>query len=176
MLDALAARNVRTVDLRPALRAARTTGPVYYQHDTHWAPRGAVIGFNLVAATAGHPTLQLAPASVLAPTERNGGDLARVLGIARHVVEHTEEMNLPAQPPGPPTILIVGDSFTLAFPAMLAANGVRATWTHHEWCGFDWKRIEEVKPDEVWWMPTERYLLCRPGVHPKGIPSPHRAE
>ena len=32
--------------------------------------------------------------------------------------------------------------------------------------GFDWKAIDKYRPDEVWWMPTERFLICDPGVRP----------
>jgi hypothetical protein len=44
-------------------------------------------------------------------------------------------------------------------------------WQHHKRCGFDWKLIDRFQPDEVWWMPTERYLLCNPDVRPDGFPS-----
>jgi hypothetical protein len=41
---------------------------------------------------------------------------------------------------------------------------------HHEGCGFDWGWIDRVLPDEVWWLPTERAMLCVPGVRPRGMP------
>ena len=40
----------------------------------------------------------------------------------------------------------------------------------HLVCGFDWNEVEKYRPDEVWWMPTERFLVCLPGVKPKGLP------
>ena len=72
--------------------------------------------------------------------------------------------------PGP-TILIIGDSFTEGFfrPMLLPHVG-RIVWLHHRWCGFDWETVDQFHPDEVWWMPTERYLLCNPGVTPANFP------
>jgi alginate O-acetyltransferase complex protein AlgJ len=174
MLDALANRDVETVDLRLPLRAAREYGAVYFQHDTHWSARGAVLGFNAVAAAMGHNNWQFNPSVVLGPAvRREGGDLARMLDIAEDVAEWTEPLQLPSAPTkvsDRPHIVTVGDSFTGGFAPFLVANGAGFTWIHHEWCGFDWNEIEAVHPDEVWWMPTERYMLCN-NVRPKGMPT-----
>jgi hypothetical protein len=35
--------------------------------------------------------------------------------------------------------------------------------------GFDWNEVEKYHLDEVWWMPMERFLVCRPRVKPKGL-------
>ncbi len=175
MLEALAKRGVQTVDLRPALRAARMGGSVYFQHDTHWSARGAVAGFNAVAAAMGHRDWQLDASTVLGPAiERQGGDLARMLGIAQDVVESTEPLNLPLNPTmvsQGPLILTLGDSFTAGFAPFLLANGARFQMVPHTWCGFDWNAIETSRPNEVWWMPTERYMLCSNNVRPKGMPT-----
>jgi alginate O-acetyltransferase complex protein AlgJ len=62
--------------------------------------------------------------------------------------------------PGP-TILVIGDSFTHSyFPLMLSQRAGRAIWIHYHECGFDWKLIDKLRPDEVWWAPTERFLIC----------------
>ncbi len=42
--------DVEIVDLRPALRAARHSGDVYYAHDTHWNDRGALAGYREICA------------------------------------------------------------------------------------------------------------------------------
>ena len=34
--------------------------------------------------------------------------------------------------------------------------------------GFDWKWVDQFHPDEVWFMPTERYAFCT--AKPAGIP------
>ncbi len=69
-----------------------------------------------------------------------------------------------------PTIMVIGDSFTVGyFPLFLSQHVGRAVWSHHNYCGFDWASIDKIRPDEVWWMPVERYLVCRPGQHLHGL-------
>ncbi len=180
MLKALAARGVLAIDLRPALREARSHGAVYYRYDTHWTSRGALAAFNAIAAADGHADWQLDASSVIGrPIALVGGDLARILGVNDDVSELYQPLLLPRaarQSFGPqpfptslyvsksgqgPTIMVIGDSFTMDFfTAMVLAHAARVAWTHHLWCGFDWKWIEQFHPDEVWWMPAERYLLC----------------
>jgi hypothetical protein len=187
-LEGLAARAVPTVDLRPVMARARSEGSAYYRHDTHWTPRGALAAFNAVVEAAGHPDWRLDPATALAPPgPRKGGDLARLLGQQDTVSEEVEDLKLPqgekdlltADPYGDyqqtsghagPTILILGDSFTGAhFEPMLMPHVGRVVWLSHQHCGFDWGAIDKFHPDEVWWMPTERFLVCDPGVRPRGL-------
>ena len=56
LLDGLAAHGVPAVDLRPAVEAARSGGPVYYKHDLHWTARGALAAFNAIVEADGRPT------------------------------------------------------------------------------------------------------------------------
>jgi hypothetical protein len=70
-----------------------------------------------------------------------------------------------------PVILILGDSFTHPFPPMIAASGGRAIWLHHNSCGFDWHWIEKFRPDQVWYMPTERFFPCDVKNRPAGMPA-----
>ena len=187
-LKDLTARGVKAVDLRPILRQEREQGPVYRMFDSHWNVRGAVAGFNAVAEAAGHPGWMLDPAAALGPRATvKGGDVARLLGVEDSVTEMSESLALPAgtrellEPaasldyvetsgrPGP-TIMVIGDSFTMDFfGPMLLQHAGRVIWLHHEYCGFDWKWIDELRPDEVWWAPVERFLICRPGRHPIGF-------
>ncbi len=185
LLKSLAEGGVRTVDLRPVLDQAKAGGPVYYLHDSHWTPRGALAAFNAVAAASGHANWRLDPATALtAPVERKGGDLARELGVLDSVRETVEDLATPegtktlltADPVGDyvetsgkpgPTIMIVGDSFTAGhFAPMALAHAGRVVWAHHRRCGFDWSLIDRYRPDMLWWMPNERQLLCDPGVRP----------
>jgi hypothetical protein len=69
------------------------------------------------------------------------------------------------------TVLIFGDSFTEElFAPMIIANGRRVVWKHHNGCTFDWGLLEKFRPDEVWYMPTERALACWIGSQPIGTP------
>ncbi len=190
LLRALAARDVPVVDLRPVLQSARKNGMVFLKYDTHWSARGAVAAFNAVAAATGHADWHLDPAVVLGPPTRLANeDLPRMLGIANLLQDQTQFLTLsPAEgeypgsedfphpfssapkQPGGPIIMVIGDSFTQDFPTMIAANAARFVWIEHDSCAFDWTWIERFRPDEVWWMPTERLFLCWPGARPKGLP------
>src|SRR5574337_2122493 len=188
-LKELAARGVKTVDLRPAMTAIRAGGEAYLMHDAHWTARAALAGFNAVAEAAGHPGWRIDPATAIGPpAPRKGGDVARILGVQDDVVEMAETLTLPevgadeaiSEGPMPdhvvatgrpgPTVMVIGDSFTASyFPLMLAQHVGRAIWVHHHRCGFDWGLIDKFRPDEVWWAPTERFLLCDAGARPIGF-------
>ena len=188
----MAAREVKTVDLRPALKAARASGPTYLVHDLHWTVNGAIAGYNAVVEADGHSDWKIDPSSAIgSPTERKGGDIATLAGVADKVREmtptlalnpvgryeqlsHSLEGRIEAARGMPdhafvtgrpgPTIMVIGDSFTDGyFPVFLSQHVGRAVWFHHNYCGFDWASIDRIRPDEVWWMPVERYLICRPG-------------
>ena len=193
LLSALRAHGVNVVDLRIPLRQARMTGKMYFLHDTHWTPRGSIIGFNSVAEAAGHPDWKLhVDASLLKPIARLGGDLAQMIGVEEDVTEAIQNISLAANPeigftsghPGPPsqpafseagrpggeTLLVLGDLFTRSFfPPLLVEHVGKLFWIYHQWCGLDWALVDKIHPDEVWWMPTERYFLCR--NRPEHFPS-----
>ena len=188
-LEDLAARGVKAVDLRPVVKAVRSEGEAYLIYDAHWTPRGALAGFNAVVQADGHPEWRLDPATSLGPPQlRKGGDVARILGVQDDVSEEAETFALAHDgmdealsegvmpdhvvttgKPGP-TIMVIGDSFTARyFPLMLAQHVGRAIWINHHRCGFDWKLVDRLKPDEVWWAPTERFLICDPRAIPAGF-------
>lgn len=186
LLEELKGYGVKTVDLRPALKALRAEGEeAYLLYDAHWTPRGALAGFNAVVEADGRPEWRLDPKTAMGRIEeRKGGDVARILGVQDDVHEMTRMLALPLQgtdetlSPGimpnhmvatgsGPAIMVIGDSFTQGyFPLMLSQHAGRFIWIHHHQCGFDWKLIDKFRPDEVWWAPTERFLLCDPGVVP----------
>ena len=187
-LDGLTRAGVKAVDLRPVLRRAAADGAAYYRNDSHWAPKGALAAYNAIVFEDSHPEWRLDPARALTPPYlRRGGDLARVLGLQDSAGEEVEGLSLPmgskalltSDPYGDyvrssgnpgPTIMILGDSFTAAlFDVMAVQNAGRVVWVHHQHCGFDWAAIDRFRPDEVWWMPTERRILCDPGVRPRGF-------
>jgi alginate O-acetyltransferase complex protein AlgJ len=199
LLKELAARDVKTVDLRPALREARASGDTYLLNDLHWNAPGAMAGFNAVVEADGHPDWKIDPSTAVGPPmERRGGDIATLAGVADKVVEMTPSLvfkpvgrdeplshglegriegardmadhEIVADRPGP-TIMVIGDSFTVGyFPLFLSPHVGRAVWLHHNYCGFDWAWIDKIQPDEVWWTPVERLLVCRPGQRLKNFP------
>jgi hypothetical protein len=187
LLDELAAKGVRAIDLRSAETAERSRGPVFYLHDTHWTARGALAAFDAIAEADGRPDWRLDPKSALSePKSRDGGDLARMLGV-EGLTETAEDFKLPsvqtellsADPfsdyvatsdrPGP-TIMLFGDSFTGGFfDRLLLPHAGRVIWLEDRRCKFEWKAIDRFRPDEVWWMPNERFLICDPGAEPAGF-------
>ena len=194
LLEELSASGVRVVDLRPAVAAARAQGPVFYMYDTHWTPRGALAGFNAVVEADSHPDWRIDPKSALGPmSTREGTDLTRMLGIEGSITEQVEMSILPSEKrtyvsatdhgyaadpfdyvttsghPGP-TIMILGDSFTQElFGPMLLPHVGHEQSLHMSWCAFDWKAIDHFHPDEVWWMPTERFSTCNLGATPNNF-------
>jgi alginate O-acetyltransferase complex protein AlgJ len=59
---------VTAVDLRPALIAAKPGGSIYYHHDTHWTPKGALIAYNtLVQSRKTSPTSSTCLARQICP-------------------------------------------------------------------------------------------------------------
>jgi alginate O-acetyltransferase complex protein AlgJ len=191
LLSDLAARGVEAIDLRPLVWAVRSKAPAYFLHDTHWTPRGAIAAFNAIVEADGHREWHIDPERSLTPMiQRVGGDLARMIGVSDYVTEPYQELALSpvskvnittdtfptyvatGRQPGR-TIMIIGDSFTQSYFAPMLLNHVgRVVWLHHKWCGFDWKLIDRFHPDEVWWTPTERLMLCNPNVRPEGFPIP----
>ena len=187
LLEQLRAKGVRAIDLRPVEMEARAKGPAYYLHDTHWTAWGALAGFNAIVEADGRPDWRLDPKSALAkPTPHEDGDLARMLGV-EGLTETAQDLALPyprtellsANPfsdyvatssrPGP-TIMVFGDSFTGGYvDRMLLPHAGRVVWLEHRKCAFDWRMIDRFHPDEVWWMPNERFLICDPGAKPAGF-------
>ena len=122
--------------------------------------------------------------SLIAVRAHGGGQeqAARMLG--EDSTETVEDLTLPgartelltADPAGDfvatsdrpgPTIMLFGDSFTQNyFVRMALQRAGRVIWLEHHKCSFDWKAIERFHPDEVWWMPNERFLICDPGAEP----------
>jgi alginate O-acetyltransferase complex protein AlgJ len=191
-LSDLAERGVKAVDLRPALKAARSQGKVYLRHDSHWTPRGAIAGYNAVVEADGHPDWRVDPATALGPpTLVKGGDLARLAGVQDQATETVEPLtppvegrrrtNLHGRDAGPRCCDRQsrkdrhGDRrfvYGLLFHANVVRASERVVWIHHHQCGFDWRLIDKFHPDEVWWAPTERFLICDPGARPIHFPDP----
>ena len=188
LLAKLAAKGVPAVDLRPAVEKARAEGPVFYMHDTHWTFRGALAAITQLSRRTLTRMADRTKRRARAENLRKGGDLARMFGVGDAVSEQAEELTLPhgkkvlqsSDPFGDfietsdragPTILILGNSFTGGYlPPMILQHAHRVIWMDHKSCGFDWSEVEKYRPDEVWWMPDERFLVCHPGLKPKGLP------
>jgi hypothetical protein len=181
LLAKLAARDVRTLDLRPLLMADKASGRIYRRLDSHWTNRGALLAFDHVVQAMGLADWRLsAAASLGAEMAQHDGDLARLLGLQAVLSEPIQPFALSIAPtftfrwiatsplayeidmhrPGP-TILVVGDSFTgESFRALLMQRAGRMVWMESQHCRFDQQLLLRSRPDQVWYMPTERLALC----------------
>ncbi len=188
-LAELTQRGIKTIDLRPPLAALRKVEKAYFMYDSHWTASGAIAAYNTIVDVDGHKDWTIDPATALGPViPRTTLDVARVAGVEKGLSELNRELSLSGGrreaelSPGPmpdhvqvsgrpgPTVMVIGDSFTTdLFPLMLVQHAARAIWINHQRCGFDWKWIEAYHPDEVWWMPTERFLNCQLGAWPVGL-------
>jgi hypothetical protein len=185
MMQALAARQVPALDLRPALRGANAVRPAYRRTDTHWTKLGALAAYNAVVQALARPDWSIDAARVFQGFEFvPGGDLARMLGVSADVGDIDARIDLAAYAPPPlataafdtgrergghltttgragPTVLVLGDSFTEHYwTDYFGLYASRYVWFHHEFCGFDPARIEALHPDIVILAPTERQMFC----------------
>ncbi|MHB8285366.1 MAG: alginate O-acetyltransferase AlgX-related protein [Caulobacteraceae bacterium] len=188
---------VAAVDLRPPLLAAKPSGSIYFHHDTHWTPKGALIAYNALAMALKRPEWRVdVHQLVWRRTHEQNQDLARLSGAGNLPVEPMETPDLTARTDslheglmngvsdygarasfidetGHPglTVLVIGDSFSADFmaPDFAAAVG-RFAWIHQQGCGFDWRVFDAVKPDYVILMPTDRFASCSKGRRPHNWP------
>jgi len=186
------------VDLRAALLAARADGPLYRRFDTHWTDRGAGAAANALVVGLGRPDWRISPERVrwvegvsadsdLVRLRGRGGSLrepierAELVGPSRHLtrapLRGVEDSPLvPAYlgttgRPGP-TLLVIGDSYAAEYlPVWLTPALGRLAFVHHRACGFDWRAVEQVRPDYVILMPAERELGCQDGRRPVNRPA-----
>ena len=123
------------------------------------------------------------------PVMRRGGDLARMLGVGDDVTEPNEELTLPsgekellspepfgtyvetAERPGP-TVMIIGDSSAKTFLRQWCCSMPAASYGCIIFSAASTgSGSTNSILTKVWWMPTERSILCGVGVTPSGFPS-----
>ena len=139
---------VHALDLRPVLTAAKPQGQLYRTTDSHWTPRGSLVGYEAIVAAMGRPDWTLpADQTTWQTASLSDGDLLRLAGqearaerrcgcTAGPALRHRRaapRSSLSATMGQPslvetgragPTVLIVGDSFTADhFHALRAVRG-----------------------------------------------------
>ena len=188
---------VTTVDLRPPMLAAKASGSIYYHHDSHWTPKGALIAYNQLADALKRPDWRISRDQLAwrrAPEPDM--DLARMSGAQDLPAEMMDTPDLRSraamltqtpiegidnqgQAPGfidatghpGPTVLTLGDSYAANFlPPDFAVAAGGFAWIHQDWCGFDWRVFDVVKPDYVIVMPVDRAATCKRGQRPHNLP------
>ena len=186
MMQALAARNVAAVDLRPPLLSANASHPTYRHTDTHWNRLGALVAYNRVVEALRQPGWTIDPVRVLrgfpnlCPAEiwrgcsrsRPPSPTRTPSSICRPIVPLTFETkpidtqfesrgDLVETGRAGPTVLVIGDSFTRGFwQDYFGLHAGKYIWIHHELCGFAISVVEREKPDIVILAPAERQMFC----------------
>ncbi len=174
---ALAGTGVSTVDVRPALLAARARERIYFLTDTHWNDRGAFVAYQQIIAAVRRQVPAVPPAWTrddFAPTERTieGQDLAGMIGLTR-VLHETDLTLTPTRPrlakviepkgadataeegylvteiPGStlPRAVIFRDSFTSRLAPFLSEHFSRAVYLWQN--DFDADVVSREHPDVV---------------------------
>lgn len=186
---------VAALDLRPVLIGAKAQGPLFRTTDSHWTPRGALLGYDALVAALGHADWTLsAKRSAWPSVYRSDGDLQRLAGrearveaVAIHdwmhlppgahqseiegVASHMGRPFLVETGRAGPTVLIVGNSFTInSLPPLFARFAGQVAWIHQDECAFDWRTIQRLKPDYVLLAASEREARCRRG-RPLNMPA-----
>ena len=169
--------HVSSVDVRPALMAARQRELVYDVTDTHWNARGAFVAYQQIIAAVRKqdPAVPLAwTRDDFAPTEDvvPAGDLAGMMGLKRVMTEHAldlrprrprharvidptgadptaEEGRLVTEIPGStlPRAVIFRDSFASRLAPFLSEHFSRAVYLWEN--DFDPDVIQQEHPDVV---------------------------
>lgn len=183
VLKAVRACGVDPLDLRPALRAAKPSGPLYQRRDSHWTERGALVSFNAVARRLGKPWALDPKALPWTTVLRTDSDLARLSGEVGGAGERVEVLPAAPERPGvvgdlphgvyPPafqvpapgaraSVLIIGDSYAAEYmPPLFLRAGLSLTWIHQAECRFDRRILDRSRFDLVLLMPTSRFAECR---------------
>lgn len=186
VLDAARACGAETLDLRPAMLAAKAGEKLYQHHDSHWTNAGALVAFNAVAGALGEPWTIDAASLGWRPGKPYDSDLVRLAGAfdlpqelapvppeGPSVAPETGRLPDLGRPPYPPpfvapgararpVVLVIGDSYTADFwPQFFQRAGVTLAWANQAECGFDRRIYDRVKPDIVVLAPVSRLEACR---------------
>jgi hypothetical protein len=187
VLQAARACGARTLDLRPAMLAAKAGGKLYQHHDSHWTNAGALVAFNAVAGALGEEGWAIDPRSLnWRPGKPFDSDLVRLAGAFDLPQELTPEPpegptaapetgrmpdlgRSPYPPPflapaahARPVVLVIGDSYTADFwPPYFRRAGVTLAWANQAACRFDRRIYDRVRPDIVVLAPVSRLEDCR---------------
>jgi hypothetical protein len=186
VLQSVRACGVQTLDLRPAMAAAKGLGRLYQHHDSHWTNIGALVAYNAMAQALGQPWA-IAPRDMhWRPAQATQSDLVRLSGaldLAPEILPEPPEgpdsrptdgglgdldhginppaFEIPGARPGPP-LLIVGDSYTSDYMAQyFRRSGPSLAWIHQDDCRFDRRILERVRPAWVVLAPADRQETCR---------------
>jgi len=175
--------SVHVLDLRDAVRAAKSNGPTYLKTDTHWNYLGGFAAYQELLKTLARqaPGLNLEPLplSDFTPTNRlqPGGDLARILGLSmtesnayfftpkpglpkfsdrQPSLEHYKDPGYINNPQAQGRLILFHDSFAGCWTPFLGYhfNQITTRWQYD----LDPACVERDKPDIVVTEMLERFF------------------
>jgi hypothetical protein len=184
--------DVPILDLRETLLDAKKLATVYLQTDTHWNDRGALAAARRIVSEVsalGVPVTQ-PDGDAFAETKlsESGGDLARMLGQEKYLLERDKPVLDPRPPLGLPALLpdpklvfktwipgtepiasdnpaatgkivLFRDSFAIALSKFLGVSFGRVVYVWQQ--NWDRRIIELEKPDIVVDEMLERFVISR---------------
>jgi len=188
---------IRHIDLRPRIIAAKREEQMYTRLDTHWSSLASFLAYDATmraAVDAGIDVDLLASSDLRRVRDTREGDLAGLLGLEGTLIESTTWLEIADPPeflnrghfihypsgehagvevvdtgrPDHPTIMIIGDSFGLRTTPFFEASADRFIRAHHRFGEFDFRLIEKHRPDLVVFEIAER-LLARPLARTMGL-------
>jgi hypothetical protein len=157
---------LKIIDLREALIKAKTDQHyLYYKTDSHWTSYGGFIGYTeiLNQLSINYPELKPVPMSDYKITveEVSGNDIAEMVNLEQYYKDYkyifepvtTKEVS------DKKNVLVFRDSFFKSLRPFFA-NHFTLAERPHQWNSFDYKFIEEVNPEIVFYQVVERYLTA----------------
>jgi hypothetical protein len=175
---------IDAIDLRPALRAAKSTGDLYYKTDIHWNGIGAYFGLQAVMQGRWPSGIDLPPLSdYRVESHPFVGDLNQianlpccrfeqelnlalksgnaVIGQGRDLAPGTPNAWVESRHTTYPSVFIFGDSFATYWSRILPDVTGRTVYLRHD-VPFPTAMIEREKPDIVIYEVIEASMIHVP--------------
>lgn len=179
------ARGLPIAFAKSRLLAAKGSGKLYYQSDTHWTARGAWEGYLALLERLGADGVDVSAIDrrrIQFPDVSYAGDLARMLnrqdrfretapslaieGATAFSVQEVDDFTFDAfktqitrtDADEKPTLLLIGDSYAYALIPFLRESFSRVVFTHHHQGAFDRAVLNAYPSDVVVLQMVERML------------------
>lgn len=165
---------LKIIDLRETLIKAKDQDHIlYYKTDSHWNHYGGFIGYTEIMnqLSVDYPELKPVPIKnyKISFKEKEGGDIAEMINLQKDFKDHEYDFELRDSITLPKkNIVMFHDSYFGLFRPFFE-NHFIATERPHQWNSFDYKVIEEVKPQIVFYQVVERYLTSFSRENPSEI-------
>ncbi len=155
--------DLNIIDLRePLIKAKDGKHFLYYKTDSHWTYYGGFTGYTEIInqLSVKYPELKPVPISdyKVVMEEVEGKDLAEMVNLEKDFKDYKYNFELINNKNlAKKNIVLFHDSY-YKFLRPFFTNHFNVTERHHQWNSFDYKVIEEVKPEIVIYEVVERYL------------------